>query len=264
MSYLSFHRENHGKHGNPTLENFCNVATQPRSFKTARIMSPNGNWPRQQATNIKLVERIAKSVLVASSLCLLLVLVLVTLPNIESAQYQMGFCNVTVTKLVTDSDRRLQCHCTGRDRNTKCTIYYPCLQIYVSYNNATLREALVVKNRRRITNECSYKLRDYDCGTTDDVYRHVKSFSERWGSRNLSYECFYNSRNPARLILTNWALSTILAVTLTLLPSVGVVVGLSMKCFKEQISLVMVPKLRLGVNEDFVSVATASDDEGSG
>jgi len=66
------------------------------------------------------------------------------------------------------------------------------------------------------------------------------------------------------VILTNTAPSTILAATLTLLPSIGVVVGLSMKCFKEQISLVMLRKLRLGVNEDFVSVATASDDEGSG
>jgi len=262
MSSLSLHRENHG---NPTLENFRNVGTQPRSFKIVRIMSRlNVNWPRQQATNIKLVERFARSVLVSSSLFLLLVLVLVTLPKIESAQYEMGFCNVTATKLITDPDKRLQCHCPGRNSYTKCIIYYPCLQIYVSYNNASLREALVVKDRRRITDECSYKLRDYDCGTTDDVYRHVKSFSERWGSRNSSYECYHNSRNPARVILTNTAPSTILAATLTLLPSIGVVVGLSMKCFKEQISLIMLRKLRLGVNEDFVSVATASDDEGSG
>ena len=223
----------------------------------------NVNWPRQQATNIKMVERIAKGVLVSSSLFLLLVLVLVTLPKIESAQYEMGFCNVTATKLITDYGR-LQCHCTRRNRYTKCIIYYPCLQIYVSYNNISLREALVVKDRRRITDECSYKLRDYDCGTTDDVYRHVKSFSERWGSRNSSYECYYNSRNPARVILTNTAPSTILAVILTSLPSVGVVAGLSIKCFKEQISLVMLRKLKLGLNEDFVSVATASDDEGSG
>ena len=262
MSSLSLHRTNRG---NPTLENFQNVGTQRHSFKIQRIMSRlNANWSRQQVTNIKLVERIAKSVLVFSSLFLLLVLVLVTLPKIESAQYEMGFCNVTATKLITDSERRLQCHCTGRNSYTKCIIYYPCLQIYVSYNNASLREALVVKNRRRITDKCSYKLRDYDCGTTDDVYRDVKSFNERWGLRNSSYECYYSSRNPARVILTNTAPSTILAVTLTLLPFVGLVVGLSLKCFKEQISLVMLRKLRLGVNEDFVSVATASDDEGSG
>lgn len=224
----------------------------------------NVNWPRQQATNIKMVERIAKGVLVSSSLFLLLVLVLVTLPKIESAQYEMGFCNVTTTKLITDSSRRLQCHCAGRNSHTKCIIYYPCLQIYVSYNNASLHEALVVKDRRRITDECSYKLRDYDCGTTNGVYRYVKSFSERWGSRNSSYECYYNSKNPARVVLTNTAPSTILAVTLTLLPSVGVVAGLSIKRFKEQISLAMLRKFRLGSNGEFVSVATASDDEGSG
>ena len=66
------------------------------------------------------------------------------------------------------------------------------------------------------------------------------------------------------MILTNTAPSTILAVALTLLPSVGVVIGLSMKCFKDQVSLVMLRTLRLGVNKNFISVATASDDEGSG
>ena len=261
MSSLSLHRANHC---DPTEENLQNVGTQPRSFWIARIMSRlNVSWPRQQATNIKLVDRFAKSVLISSSLFLLLVLVLVTLPNIESEQYEMGFCNVTATKLITDSNKQLQCHCTARNSYTKCIIYYPCLQIYVSYNNASLREALVVKDRRRITDKCSYKLGgDYECGTTDDVYRHIKSFSERWGSRNSSYECYHNSRNPARVILTNTAPSTILAATLTVLPSVGVFVGLWMKCFKEQISLAMLRKLRLGVNEDFVSVATVSDDEG--
>lgn len=222
----------------------------------------NVNWPQQaKATNIKMAERIAKGVLISSSLFLLLVLVLVTLPKIESAQYEMGFCNVKATKLITDSDKRLQCHCTRRNSDTKCIIYYPCLQIYVSFNNISESEALVVKNRRRIAEECSYKLRDYDCGTTDDVYRHVKSFRERWGLANSSYECYYNSRNPARVILKNTAPNAALAVTLTLLPSVGIVTGLLMKYFKEQISLIMLRTLRLGVNEDFVSLATASDDE---
>lgn len=222
----------------------------------------NISWPQQaKASNIKIVERIAKGVLVASSLFLLLVLVLLTLPKIESAQYEMGFCNVTTTKLITDSNKRLQCHCTARNSDTKCIIFYPCLQIYVCFNNISVREALVVRDRRRIAEECSYKLRDYDCGTTDDVYRHVNSFRERWGLANSSYECYYNSRNPARVILTNTAPSAALSVTLTLLPSVGVVTGLLMKCFKEQISLIMLRTLRLGVNDDFVSVATASDDE---
>ena len=223
----------------------------------------NVSWPQQaRATNINMVERIAKGVLVTSSLFLLLVLVLVTLPKIESAQYELGFCNVTATRLITNSDKRLQCHCNGRNSNSKCTIYYPCLQIYVSFDNASAREALVVRDRRRIAEECSYKLRDYDCGTTDDVYRNVNSFRERWGSINSSYECYYNSRNPARVILTNTAPTAALAVTLTLLPSVGIVIGLLMKYFKEKISLKMLRKLRLGVNEDFVSVrTTASDDE---
>lgn len=219
-------------------------------------------FSRSQQAKIKMVERVAKGVLVSSSLFLLLVLVLATLPKIESAQYKMGVCNVTETKLITDPDKRLQCHCTKRNSNTKCTIYYPCLQIYVYYNNISVSEALVVKNRRRIHEECSYKLRDYDCKTTDDVYRHVEGFRERWGLLHSLYECYYTSRNPTRVILTNRAPSTALAVTLTLLPSVGIVIGLLMICLKERICGLIMLRKRLGVNEDLVSLATtASDDE---
>ena len=48
----------------------------------------------------------------------------------------------------------------------KCTIYYSCLQIYVSYNNRSQYDALVVRDRRQMTKQCSYILRDSECKTT--------------------------------------------------------------------------------------------------
>lgn len=217
----------------------------------------------QQTEIIKKVERVAKGVLVTSSLFLLLVLVLLTLPKIESTNFVMGFCNVTATKLITTHDKRLQCNCIKRSSNAKCTIYYPCLQIYASYNNRSARDALVVKDRRQIAEECSYKLRDTECGTTEEVYSHVEGFREQWGLINSSYECYYNSRNPARVVLTNNAPNTILTVTLTLISSVGVAVGLVMTYLKEHISLIMFRRVRHSGNEHLVSLAqaTATDDE---
>ena len=89
----------------------------------------------QQADLIKKVTRVAKGILVTSILSLLLVLVLVTLPKIESSRFKLGICSVTATKLITAQDKRLRCDCIKRNTNAKCTIYYPCLQIYVTYNS---------------------------------------------------------------------------------------------------------------------------------
>ena len=120
----------------------------------------------QQADLIKKVTRVAKGILVTSILSLLLVLVLVTLPKIESSRFKLGICSVTATKLITAQDKRLRCDCIKRNTNAKCTIYYPCLQIYVSYNNRSQYDALVVRDRRQMTKECSYILRDSECKTT--------------------------------------------------------------------------------------------------
>ena len=146
----------------------------------------------------------------------------------------------------------------------KCTIYYPCLQIYVSYNNRSEHDALVVRDRRQITKECSYILRDSECGTTADVYKHVNVFLEQWGSKSSSYKCYHNPRIPARVILINNALSTVLAATLTLISSVGVIIGLLLFCLKKQISLIMFKRVRrFRGNEQLVSLAQGSaiDDE---
>ena len=218
----------------------------------------------QQADLIKKVTRVAKGILVTSILSLLLVLVLVTLPKIESSRFKLGICSVTATKLITAQDKRLQCDCIKRNTNAKCTIYYPCLQIYVSYNNRSEHDALVVRDRRQITKECSYILRDSECKTTADVYKHVNVFLEQWGSKNSSYKCYHNPRIPARVILINNALSTVLAATLTLISSVGVVIGLLLFCLKKQISLIMFKRVRrLRGNEQLVSLAQGSaiDDE---
>ncbi|RMX58808.1 hypothetical protein pdam_00012893 [Pocillopora damicornis] len=157
----------------------------------------NVHWS-QQADLIKKVTRVAKGILVTSILSLLLVLVLVTLPKIESSRFKLGICSVTATKLITAQDKRLQCDCIKRNTNAKCTIYYPCLQIYVSYNNRSEHDALVVRDRRQITKECSYILRDSECGATADVYKHVNVFLEQWGSKSSSYKCYQNPRIPAR------------------------------------------------------------------
>ena len=223
----------------------------------------NVHWS-QQADLIKKVTRVAKGILVTSILSLLLVLVLVTLPKIESSRFKLGICSVTATKLITAQDKRLQCDCIKRNTNAKCTIYYPCLQIYVSYNNRSEHDALVVRDRRQITKECSYILRDSECGTTADVYKHVNVFLEQWGSKNSSYKCYHNPRIPARVILINNALSTVLAATLTLISSVGVVIGLLLFCLKKQISLIMFKRVRrFRGNEQLVSLAQGSaiDDE---
>ena len=218
----------------------------------------------QQADLIKKVTRVAKGILLTSILSLLLVLVLVTLPKIESSRFKLGICSVTATKLITAQDKRLRCDCIKRNTNAKCTIYYPCLQIYVSYNNRSEHDALVVRDRRQITKECSYILRDSECGTTADVYKHVNVFLEQWGSKSSSYKCYQNTKIPARVILINNALSTVLAATLTLISSVGVVIGLLLFCLKKQISLIMFKRVRrFRGNEQLVSLAQGSaiDDE---
>lgn len=217
-----------------------------------------------KAELVKKVTRIAKGILVTSILSLLLVLVLVTLPKIESSKFKLGGCTVTATKLITTHDKRLRCDCIKRNSNSKCTIYYPCLQIYVSFNNRSEHDALVVKDRRQITRECSYILRDSECGTTEEVYRNVNGFLERWGSVNSSYKCYHNSRIQDRVILTNNALDTVLAVTLTLISSVGVAIGLALFCLKKQISLIILKRARrLRINEQLDSLAqgSATDDE---
>lgn len=223
----------------------------------------NVHWS-QQADLIKKVTRVAKGILVTSILSLLLVLVLVTLPKIESSRFKLGICSVTATKLITAQDKRLRCDCIKRNTNAKCTIYYPCLQIYVTYNNRSEHDALVVRDRRQITKECSYILRDSECGTTADVYKHVNVFLEQWGSKSSSYKCYQNTRIPARVILINNALSTVLAATLTLISSVGVIIGLLLFCLKKQISLIMFKRVRrFRGNEQLVSLAQGSaiDDE---
>ena len=71
----------------------------------------------QQADLIKKVTRVAKGILVTSILSLLLVLVLVTLPKIESSRFKLGICSVTDTKLITAQDERPQCHFIKRNTN---------------------------------------------------------------------------------------------------------------------------------------------------
>ena len=224
-------------------------------------MTRHLNDNTRQAKTVKTVKRVANAVIVSSSLFLLLVMVLVTLPKLESAQYEMGMCNVTGTRLNVASGKQLQCHCAEHNSNTKCTIYYPCLQIYVSYNNESVRKALVVRDRRRISEECSYKLRDYDCQTKNDVYKLVENFREKWGLIHSSYECFHASRHPNRVTLTNKAPGTALAVNLTLFPCIGIVIGLVMLHFKEQLGLMIVRKLKLGVNEGYLPLALVRDGE---
>lgn len=227
-------------------------------------MTPHLHDNSPQAKTLKAVKRIANVILVCSGLFLLLEMVLVTLPKLESVQYGTGMCNVTSTKLNTNGGKQLRCHCVGQNGNSKCTIYYPCLQIFVSYNNESEREALVVKDRRQISEQCSYKLRDYDCQTKDDVYQHLESFREKWGSIPLTYQCFRASRHPDRVTLTNEAPSTSLALSMTLLPCTGIVIGLVMLHFKEQIGLMLLRKRRLDVNEGYLPLAVEGDPEGFG
>ena len=214
-----------------------------------------------QAKTIKTVKKVANAILASSGLFLLLVMVIVTLPKLESAQYMMGMCKVTETKLNTNAANQLQCHCSGHNSNTKCAIFYPCLQIFVAYNNGSASEALVVRDRRRISDQCSYKLRDYDCQTKNDVYKHVESFREKWGLIHSSYQCFHASRHPDRVTLTNDAPSTVLAINLTLFPCIGVIIGLIMSHFKERMGLMILRKRRTGVNEGYLPLALAGDIE---
>ena len=66
------------------------------------------------------------------------------------------------------------------------------------------------------------------------------------------------------MILINNALSTVLAATLTLISSVGVIIGLLLFYLKKQISLIMFKRVRrLRGNGKLVSLAQGSaiDDE---
>lgn len=217
----------------------------------------NDNTLHAQA--VKKVKRVANAILVSSGLFLLLVMIIVTLPKLESVQYEIGICNVTKTILNRNPGHQLQCHCSVQlNSNKKCSIYYPCLQIYVSFTDSvSVYEALVVRDRRRITEGCSYKLRDYDCKTKSDVYKHVESFREKWGLINSSYDCFHASRHPDRVTLTNKSPSTALTVNLTLFPCIGLAIGLVMLHFKEQIGL------KIGVNKGYLPVALERDGEDS-
>ena len=221
----------------------------------------NDNSP--QVKIVKRVKKLGNAILVSSGLTLLIVMVTVTLPKLESLQYHIGTCKVKKTFLNMDPGKKLHCRCEELKSESKCLIYYPCLQIYVSFDHLSTREVLVVNDRRRISETCSYKLRDYDCKTKNDVYKHVERFREKWGLMNSSYHCFHTSRHPDQVTLANEAPSTALTVNLTLFPCIGIAIGLLMLHFKEQIGLILARRLNIRVSEGYVPVALVKHEDDS-
>lgn len=217
-----------------------------------------------QAKSIKSVKRVAKANLVFCGIFLLLEMILVALPKLESMQYWIGICNVRNMKLNrVIGGKQLRCHCSGHTTNTKCTIYYPCIQIFVSFSHDTVRNALVVRDRRRISQQCSYKLRDYDCRTKEEAFQHLEMFREKWGLINSSYRCFHSSRHPDKVILSNEAPSIVLALFLTMFPIAGIAISLVMLRFKEQIALMILRRRGNGAKQKYFPLAFVANNEDS-
>lgn len=236
------------------VTNGAHSMTDSSLFK--RIMTRHFNDKTAQTRIMKAVKRVANAILIVCGLFLLLEMILVTLPKIESMQYWMGRCNVTDVKLNTVGGQQLQCPCTGHTSKSKCMIYYPCIQIFVSFNNhEAVRRALVVRDRRRVAEHCSYKLRNYECRTKEDAYQHVERFREKWGLINSSYLCFHSSRHRDKVTLSNEAPSIALAFSLTLFPIIGIAVSLVMLHFKEEIGLMILRKHRGGTKQGYLPLA---------
>ena len=221
----------------------------------------NLSFHSQHNKTCKIVRRIAKAILYVSGISLMSIIIFMTLPKIESTQYEMGICNVTKTMLNMNPTKRLHCRCSQPSSDAKCVIYYPCLQIFASFklDNAAEIEAMVVHDRRQVDEECSYKLHRSICYTTNSVYREVEAFREKWGQIQSPYKCFYKSANPTRIILTNKAPSLTLTVNLTIFPAVGIMFGLLLTYFKTQISSFIIYKTSYGCNDECVSLSTNAD-----
>jgi len=227
-------------------------------------MTHHFNDSAPQVKSMKSVKRVANANLVCCGIVLLLEMILVALPKLESMQYWIGTCNVRNMKLNRAAGgKQLRCHCSGHTANTKCTIYYPCIQILVSFSHDTVRSALVVRDRRRISEQCSYKLRDYDCRTKEEAFQHLEKFREKWGLINSSYRCFHSSRHPDKVILSNEAPSIVLALFLTIFPIAGIAFSLVMLRFKKQIALMILRRRRNGAKQKYFPLAFVTKEEDS-
>lgn len=177
--------------------------------------------------------------LLTSSLILFLVVVILTLPAVESYAYKSTTCIVNDVKVIFNSSSRQTCMCkTHSNAGTRCTIYYPCLQVFVNYTDSenVSHTAMVSRHWRDIGEHCSYKLRNSECSTKAAVYTKLESFREQWGKRKKAYSCYYKSWNWKHVLLHNESPNLTLVVNCTLWPAVGVVVGILLLMFNKRLA----------------------------
>ncbi|XP_048585569.1 uncharacterized protein LOC125568109 [Nematostella vectensis] len=182
---------------------------------------------RQKQANTAAKVKLCGQVLAVGSLFSGFVLfVSVVLPVLEDYGYQPTQCNVTASRILTDKAHRLSCKCPHSGDVTRCVIYYPCLQVIASYGTAAgASKALVVRNRRRVGDKCSFMVRDYECLSEKHVYSQLKDFKEGWGGEGMSYSCHFKPERSDYVLLSCRHRMQMHVVNVTVWPCLGLVLG---------------------------------------
>ena len=175
--------------------------------------------------------------LLVSALLLFLMVVIYTLPAMESYKYKQTTCVVDRLKVLSGRSDRQTCECKSKVDGTRCIIYFPCLQVFVNYtdNRNTVHKTMIIRHWRNIGEHCSYKIRRSECESEESVLAELESFRQRRGKRGQTYECFYK-KGSRHVLLHNDSYDHTLVVHGTLWPAVGVLVGLMLIAFKRQIA----------------------------
>jgi len=166
---------------------------------------------------------------VGSLLVGFLLFVALILPTLESKGYLSTLCNVTDFTLRRENHNRQKCNCVPENDETKCIIFYPCVQVIASYNlEGKTRRALVVKCRRHVGNKCSYTVREYDCISERAVYNQLKDFRNTFATVGKRFECHVKPDEPDYVLLMANHLKQKHLMNIVLWPGLGVVIGLLM------------------------------------
>lgn len=163
---------------------------------------------------------------VGSFLVGFLLFVALILPTLDSKGYISTLCNVTDFTLRENRNRQ-KCDCVPDKDESKCVIFYPCVQLIASYNlEGKQRRALVVKCPRHAKDKCSYTVREYDCISERSVYNQLKNFRDTFATFGKVFTCHVKPDQPDRVLLMANHLKHKHVINIVLWPALGVVIGL--------------------------------------
>ena len=192
----------------------------------------------EKAISAKAVKYCGNFLIISFGFLLVMTVIFVTLPAIESSVFSETICNVTVTVFNNSKRFRQKCECELRERITKCRVLYPCLQVYAEYkrHDGSHARGMLVKDKH-CDGKCSFLVGSakQDCRTRTIVHRHIKTFLDTWGKVHQAYRCYYRKGDTRFVYLTNDAASAAVAVNASLWPFVGLVLGTAVSYFAQRI-----------------------------